>query len=146
MNLNKVLVPTDGSKASYDVVDRAFRLAADSDASATVLEVVEDAVVESSMFGEPPAEADVSIGRAAERVDRLVSEAEERGVEADPVVKTGDPVDVIADVARKGGYDVVFMGSRYRDSIGGRDADEGVDDVLARSDTAVLTVPEPGIA
>jgi nucleotide-binding universal stress UspA family protein len=63
-----------------------------------------------------------------------------RGMRASFVAKIGAPSDCIAETARKGGYDLLMMGSRGHGSLGGLVLGSVANRVLASCTTPILLI------
>jgi nucleotide-binding universal stress UspA family protein len=78
---------------------------------------------------------------AAEKVFKpLRSFFSRQGLRASFSAKVGAPADCIAEAARKGGYDLVMMGSRGHGSLGGLVLGSVTNKVLAACTTPVLLI------
>ncbi len=89
----RVLVGTDGSKTAARAVDRAVEVAATVGASLTIL----------------------SAGPSAKCAEIVAAEAARHagsGVAIDTKVADGDPVAVLVDEARSGGFDLLVVGNK----------------------------------
>jgi nucleotide-binding universal stress UspA family protein len=105
--LAKLLVPVDGSKSSQRALACAVSLAKKVGATVTLLHVQE-----SRLFSSHP-ELTETIGNS------ILSEAAEKlkGVGFDQKLESGDPARKILDVAEKGDFDLIVMGSSGHNAI-----------------------------
>lgn len=89
----KILVGTDGSKTAAKAVDRAVDVARASGATLTIITAA-----------------------SRDRGEKVVAAESQRhagsGVTIDTTVVDGEPVGVLIDTARTGGYDLLVMGNR----------------------------------
>ncbi len=138
--LDRVLVPTDGSERSRAAVDRAVELAREVDAEVTVLSVMEEAAVEAEAYGGVPAEEGSARARAEDAAVEMAEHAAAADVDADPVLKAGDPAETIVDYADSGGFDVVVMGTRGLGGVERMLLGSVTDEVVRTSRAPVLTV------
>lgn len=99
---SKILVAVDGSKLSQKALEHAVQLAKKYGSQITLLNVAQ------TMLPQVRADTAKSMG------ERVVSEAESKvkGIKVDKRVELGHPAKTIIDVAKKGGYDVIALGSR----------------------------------
>ncbi|MFP4633110.1 MAG: universal stress protein [Halobacteriota archaeon] len=140
MEYEKLLLPTDGSKASFESAEEGFDLAEALDADVTVVSVVEDALVEDKIYGSPPADVERVRQLASDSAEKLADRARERGLEADEVVKAGDPAEEIVELAEDGGFDLVVMGTHGRGGLDRLLLGSVTDKVVRTSSVPVVTV------
>lgn len=120
-----ILVGTDGSESSFRAVERAAKLAADTDGTLLIASAyapmsdreqrrASDVLGEESykVVGSHPAE---DILREASDVARKAGAGE-----IDTVCQGGDPVDVLVDVIDKRKVDLCVVGNRGLNSLAGR--------------------------
>jgi nucleotide-binding universal stress UspA family protein len=100
-SLARFLMPVDGSKSSHRALAYAVSLAKEVGATITLLHVQE-----SRLFSSHP-ELTETIGNS------ILSDATKslKGVSFDQKLESGDPARKILDIAEKGGYDLIVMGS-----------------------------------
>jgi nucleotide-binding universal stress UspA family protein len=137
---DRILVPTDESEGMDRVVDHAADVAARRDAAVDVLYVVDDRAfltLDDGMQDEATAQlrtqGEDAVGRAA---DRLAEE----GVDAETLVREGDPAEEILAALDEDGADLVVMGTRrgeFEQSMLGSVSRQ----VVESTETPVLTVP-----
>lgn len=140
MTYDKILVPTDGSKAAVDAADEAFDLADQLDAEVLVVSVVEDALVDDKIYGNPPADVERVREIATNATEDLVEEAESRGIDADPVVVQGSPASEVIEQAEKSGADMIAMGTHGRSGLDRVLLGSVADKVVRQADVPVLTI------
>lgn len=140
MTYDKILVPTDGSKAAVDAADEAFDLAEQLDAEVLVVSVVEDALVDDKIYGNPPADVERVREIATNATEDLVEEAESRGIDADPVVVQGSPASEVIEQAEKSGADMIAMGTHGRSGLDRVLLGSVADKVVRQADVPVLTI------
>ena len=144
-----VLVGTDGSDTSFRAVDRAAALAADAGARLLIVSAYQP-VDEASLgrekdvlgaesyqlVGSAPAEDNLS--RARDRARRAgQAEVETFAVE-------GDPVDVLRKLAEEHQVDLIVVGNRGLNRLGGRILGSVPADVARRAAVDVLIVHTTG--
>ena len=147
----KILVPVDGSNTSLLGLEHAIALAADQEASVSILNVVDERVL-TTMMAEPvavPIDGILESMRAEGRqiLDKALARAQRAGVKADAMLlaSRGKPVsDVILAEARRMRADVIVMGTHGRRGLNrlllGSDAERGLRD----SPVPVLLTREHG--
>lgn len=109
----KILVPFDGSEHAQRALTQAVALAELCDAKLVLLHVVDlnkkiSALEQVSTGGYVPGEVQEE-GRCmlAEALNHVSKE-----IKAESVVAVGLPSEVIVDICRDGGYDLIVMGNR----------------------------------
>jgi nucleotide-binding universal stress UspA family protein len=106
-----ILVPTDGSEATVDVLEHALDLADRHDATIHAMYVID----ESNYYSLPEdrqAEAEETLERKAERaVEEVEMHAAEVGVDCERHIRTGAPDEVIVQHASGNDVDVIVMGT-----------------------------------
>ncbi len=140
----KILVATDGSKYAYNAADYAGFLARMiEDAEITVLSVI-DAGAIARAAGHPPA-LPAALSEEMERAAWGVLEDTRcklswTGKEVAVRLERGIPASIICDVADKGKFDLVVMGSRGHGPIAGILLGSVSDKVLHKARVPVLIV------
>lgn len=140
-----IAVGTDGSQPSYGALDRAAALVADTGATMVIVcayrpesrEVVEDA---QSAMGD---DAYLVVGAqpAAQKLERASEHVAGVGVpEVRTVAAEGEPVDVLTSVAKDWKADLMVVGNRGLNSLGGRLLGSVPSGVLHKSPVDVLIV------
>jgi len=137
---DRILLPVDDSESMQRVVDHAADVAGRRDATVDVLYVVDDRAfltLDDGMQDEATAQlrtqGEDAVGRAA---DRLADE----GVDAETLVRDGDPAEEILAALEEDGADLVVMGTRrgeFEQSMLGSVSRQ----VVESTETPVLTVP-----
>ncbi len=108
----KVLLAYDGFEHSSHALEEAAEIASGGDAEVTVMSVVPPDARGSKSGGH------VSMRpHASDDVARAHEFLRKRGVEATMATAHGDPADEILGEAKKGGYDLIVVGSRKRGVI-----------------------------
>ncbi len=115
----KVLLAYDGLERSRSVLEEAASMAPDIN-RAVLITVVSSAGV--AMRSDGPAE--LTAGGSAwegQPVEQALVDAQaflrEHGVEADVVLRHGDPVKVIAAELSEGGHDLLLVGTRHGETL-----------------------------
>ena len=109
----KILVAVDPSASTHIAVPKAAEMAKKEKAALTFLAVAETFQDMESLFGEQASERLKE--RATAALDAAKAIAVAAGVTPKLVLKTGvSPEDIISDVAEKGGFDLVVMGTRTK--------------------------------
>lgn len=108
-----ILVPTDGSETSINAGRLAIQIAATHSVSITFVYVVDSAIAD-EIAGATSKTAE-TIHRELEDkgrryLDYLSRLAQDRGLQADQVVRHGIPHSEIADLAREQGVDLIVIG------------------------------------
>lgn len=110
----KVLVPLDGSPEAEAILPYVEKIKSkvNEPVVATLLVVVRQHEGEGGRsFGEPEE------GEAARYLGRVADELESKGLNVATAIKQGQPAEVIAEYATKGGFDLIAMGSHGRSGV-----------------------------
>jgi nucleotide-binding universal stress UspA family protein len=109
----KILVPVDPSDSAHIAVAKAAQMAKLDGSPLTLLAVAETFQDMESLFGQDA--TDRMKERASKALDAAKAMAAAAGVKPKLVLKTGvSPDGIIADVAEKGGFDLIVMGTRSK--------------------------------
>jgi nucleotide-binding universal stress UspA family protein len=144
-----VLVGTDGSDTSFRAVDRAAALAADAGARLLVVSAYQP-VEENSLAREkdilgPESYQLVGSAPAEDNLGRARDRARQAGLtEVDTLAVQGDPVDVLRKVAEDQQVDLIVVGNRGLNRLGGRILGSVPADVARRAGVDVLIVHTTG--
>ncbi len=113
--LEKLLLAYDGSEPSKKALEFTKELAKKLNAKVTVLYVI-DIEKASELLGDMAVDTlEAMMEKARKIVGEAVEELKKAGVEAEPLIEKGGPPEKIAEVAEKGNYDMIIMGSHgYR--------------------------------
>ncbi|MCL2022104.1 MAG: universal stress protein [Betaproteobacteria bacterium] len=140
-----ILVPTDGSQLSQDMVKRAVEFAREIGASITAFFSKPEYPV--TYFGEgalidpttPERFAEMTEQRAKTVLYQVLAECAEAGVPCNAVSKTSDvPYEAIIATAEECGCDLIFMASHGRRGISGMLLGSETNKVLTHSRIPVL--------
>lgn len=154
MLIARILVPTDFSECSGAAFTYACELARKLEATVTVLHVwdvpflwpsVGDTMV-TVPTEEPMTVAQLVKKRAGEELAKFVSDHAPRGVEVASRLEMGDPARTACDVAEKGGFDMLVMGTHGRTGLSRVLAGSVAENVVRNCAIPVLTVRTPDSA
>ncbi len=140
-----VLVGTDGSDTSFLAVDRAAGLARDAGATLLIVSAYrpdDDTALtrEKDLLGSDAyqlvgsAPAEDNVGRARDRAARIGAG------KVETMVVKGDPVDVLREVAEDRSADLIVVGNRGLNRLGGRILGSVPADIARRAGIDVLIV------
>ncbi|MDY6774516.1 MAG: universal stress protein [Halobacteria archaeon] len=137
---DRILVPTDGTETAHTAVEHALSVAERHDAEVVPIYVAD---VNGGIPVETGERHDIieefeSKGREATR--EVVEEAEENGVEARPVVRTGVAHEEILDYAAGNDVDLIAMGTSAKSGRERFILGSTTERVVRRSDVPVMTV------
>jgi len=138
----RILLPTDGSKATDAAVERALDLAATYDAELHVIYVVDTAAVPTEVA------ADSILESLEEAGERVVADVEERAADAGvetvvAAVEYGTPHRVIREYADDNDVDLIVMGTHGRTGLDRYLLGSVTEKVVRTADVPVLTVRMP---
>lgn len=136
---DQVLVPTDGSTASEEAIERAIDLAKQYDATLHALYVVD-----SGTYASLEAGTDIVVdelrAEGTEAVEAIAERAEDAGVPAEPTVETGVVHRSIVDYVDTEGIDLVVMGTHGRTGVGRVLLGSVAEKVIRTASAPVMTV------
>ena len=135
----KILVAIDPSDSTHIALSKAAELAKKEGAQLTLLAVAENVQDMESVFG---AEASDRLReRAAKALSVGEAIAKAAGVKPQLLNEAGvSPEDIIVDVAQKGGFDLVVMGTRSKKGKTGLRMGSVASRVVAQAPCSVLVV------
>jgi len=116
----KILVATDGSKHSFQTVNEAIKIAKPLNAEVTVLTVAHEVPLfnySAGLASEQMSMLQQNMKETAEKsskeiLDKTEAIFRENGMEVKTMYLYGHPGEVICQVADKGDYNLVILGSR----------------------------------
>lgn len=112
--MKKILIATDGSEHSQKTTEEAIRLARSMEAEVTVITVMEEAP---NLAYIVPSDTIKKIKENYEKnAEQILAKAEkdfkDNGIEVKTVLANGHAADEICNLANKGNFDMVIIGSR----------------------------------
>jgi nucleotide-binding universal stress UspA family protein len=116
--IKKILAPVDGSNASKKALEMAIVIAKEAQAHITVLEVVEEFGPLPGFYGAAPEGVDRVKWLSEQRFEEVHPMLEDENVDWDRIVVEGYPADKICEIAEKGTYDMIVLGSTGRSAVG----------------------------
>jgi nucleotide-binding universal stress UspA family protein len=136
---DQVLVPTDGSTASEEAIERAIDLAKQYDATLHALYVVD-----SGAYASLEAGTDIVVDelrtKGTEAVETVAERAEDAGVPVETTVETGIVHRSIVDYVDTEGIDLVVMGTHGRTGVGRVLLGSVAEKVIRTANAPVMTV------
>jgi len=122
--ISKILVPTDGTKASKKAVDYAIGLSKQTNASITIVGVIDKGAFLAQTV---PADAGLTHVRTPvedflrELVEAHVAQSEKqckkKGIKPETVIRTGHPVEEIVKEARRSKSSLIIVGSHGKGAL-----------------------------
>jgi nucleotide-binding universal stress UspA family protein len=146
IELQRILVPTDFSEPSGVAVQYAKALADAFGASIHVLHVMEDPFINAPISEGyvPPAHLFEEFERAARnRLDEVLTSAEQAKYRAKRVIKSGTPFVEIVRYAKGAEIDLIVMGTHGRGTIAHMLMGNVAEKVVRKAPCPVLTVRHP---
>ncbi|MFH1113682.1 MAG: universal stress protein [Pseudomonadota bacterium] len=110
----RILVPVDGSEWSTAAADKAFQLVR---SYGSQLDVVSVADVPPHLYGVSVAAANEMILEARRRLEQITHEAESRDIEANYVLREGEPAKILIELVHNHASDLIIMGSHGRTGL-----------------------------
>ncbi|ELY63123.1 universal stress protein [Natrinema versiforme] len=135
---DRILVPVDGSDSATVALDHALEIAADHDATVTLLYVADTNEPSQTRIGTDV--VDVLVREGEEIVSDARERAADRDVPATTDVVQGGPADAIVDYAERKDVDLVAMGTHGRDGLEGYVIGSVAERVVNAAPMPVLTV------
>ncbi len=114
MGLNHILVSVDGSESSKGAMKSAIDF---HRAYGSAVKVIAVADVPPHIYGVDPSVADVLIGKARKDLEEVTAAAEEAGIRVEPLLREGDPAEIITQLAQEMKSDLIVMGSHGRTGL-----------------------------
>ncbi|MEJ2718023.1 MAG: universal stress protein [Deltaproteobacteria bacterium] len=114
LNWQRILVPIDGSPSSRAAADIAFRLF-DSYGSEVTFATVAD--VPSHLYGISAQAVDRILSESRQHLDEIRNEAASREIDAEYILREGEPAEILTEVAGKQESDLIVMGSHGRTGL-----------------------------
>lgn len=122
--ISKILIPTDGTKASKKALDYAIGLSKQTKASVTILGVVDTGDFVAQAIPADPATIHLRrpiedyLGQIVEgHVIFAEKQCKKKGVKPDIVVRSGHTVEEIVKEARRSKSDLIIIGSHGKGAI-----------------------------
>ncbi len=122
--ISKILVPTDGSKASKKAIDYAIGLAKQTKASITILSVVDkSAFLAQSIPARASSKRIITpiedyLGKVTESfIDQAVKQCSKKRIKPATVVRSGHPVEEIVKEARRSKCNLIIVGSHGKGAL-----------------------------
>ncbi|MDR5672428.1 Nucleotide-binding protein, UspA family [Halalkaliarchaeum sp. AArc-CO] len=115
--IERILLPTDGSEAAENAIERAYELAEKFDAELHALYVIEVEALPTfaNLDSEPIREAH---RRRAEELLAEIAENAPDGVDVTTVIEEGHAEKYIVEYAEENDVDVITMGTHGREGLG----------------------------
>lgn len=134
----KILAATDDSDNAYRALEMAARLAKGAGGEVTVITVI-NLSPRLTAWGEMVMSALEAAYRQA--LERAEAHLTQRGVKAAAtILATGNPGDAICEEARRGGFDLIVLGSRGRSEVKSHLLGSVSDRVMHHAPCSVLVV------
>lgn len=141
LEFETLLIPTDGSERAEDAARWGFDLATALEADVAVCSVADSSIATGTGYSGDSQSIRARLrDRATGRATRLRDEADERGLEAEAVVREGIPAIEILDAADELGVDAIVIGTSGRGGVARALIGSVADRVLRRADVPVVTI------
>lgn len=137
MHWDRILIATDGSKYSDVAVAKAIDLAKLHGSGITIISVVN---VTEELMAQAPAAVEKLVKKAEKIVEVIVKIAAESGIEAEGLVREGEPCKIITEIAKNYDVDIIIMGSHGRTGLSRLLMGSVTERVVRYAECAVLIV------
>ena len=135
-----ILVPLDGSTLAECAVSYAAAFAKAFDARVTLLRVLETPYQNGCSQPVDPLDWRMCKVETKSYLDRLVSQFQQSGSEAESVLLEGDPAQHIVELVRERGADLVIVSSHGQSGLSRWNHGSVIRKVIARAHTSVMIV------
>jgi universal stress protein A len=142
LSMQTILQPNDFSEHARNALDLAAAVARDSGGRVILLYVKAPQETVVGEFGSPPPEPDPTDQGYLEQLRQLLTPDQE--VEAEFLVRDGNPVDEIVRVAQEAKCDLIVLGSHAHSWLGRFLTGDVVERVAHKARCPVVTVRSPG--
>ena len=116
--IKKILVPIDGSESSKKALEMALGIAKAAGAVLTILEVIEEFGPLPGYYEAAPAGTDRVKWVSEQRFEKIHTILDNTSVKWERKVAEGYAADVIIEIADKGKFDMIVIGSRGHSAVG----------------------------
>lgn len=147
MSIRKILVPYDFSPHAREAMRWAIDLASSHDGGIALLHVMQPPAFPAAHGGAPLVDGDTLArvrAQLAGDLERARMEVEAAGVPASATVVDGVPFVEVISLARRGGFDLIAMGTHGRTGVAHALLGSVAERVVREAPCPVLTVRLPG--
>jgi nucleotide-binding universal stress UspA family protein len=142
LSITTILQPNDFSEHAKDALQFALAVARDAGARLILLYVKAPQETVVGEFGSPPPEAEPTEESSLLQLRQLVTADDE--VNAEFLVRDGNPVDEIVRAAQENQCDLIVLGNHPHSWLGRWLSGDVVDRVIHKARCSVVTVRSPG--
>ncbi len=115
----KILCPVDFSDTSIDAANNAINFASEVKAEIMFIHVIDIQALQNiaDLSGGGINDLDLLIEEEKPVLNRLKDECAKRGVEVKTLLTHGQPVNIIVNEIKEGGYDLIIMGTHGKKGL-----------------------------
>jgi len=135
----KIMLATDGSKYSEAALEEAIDVAKIFGSNVTILNVID---INNEILKAAPELLDKLALQAKEIINKAQRKMREADIKINTIIKEGDPHEVIPQLARQEGIDLIIIGTYGRKGLKLLLMGSVVADVVCRASCDVLVVKE----
>ncbi len=139
---NRILVPVDFSDTSVAAMKAAIELALELNAELQVIHVCQmhaSDLLEGSM-GDASAIESQAISEAEKKLEGFIKEYLSNGISISTTISTGDPHDVINQMAKEINADMIVMGTHGRTGLSHMVMGSVAENVLRHAEVPVMSI------
>ncbi len=115
----KILCPVDFSDTSMDAANNAIDFASEVKAEITFIHVIDIQTLQNiaDLSGGGINDLDLLVEEEKPILNKLKEEAEKRGIKVNTILTHGEPVNIILNEIKEGGFDVIVMGTHGKKGL-----------------------------
>ncbi|MCL4532950.1 MAG: universal stress protein [Deltaproteobacteria bacterium] len=115
----KILCPVDFSDTSMSAANNAIKFASEVKAELTFIHVLDIQTLQNiaDLSGGGINDIDLLLAEEKPVLSRLKEEAEKNGIKVNTVLTRGEPVNVVLNEIKEGGFDLIVMGTHGKKGL-----------------------------
>ena len=115
----KILCPVDFSDTSMDAANNAIKFASEIKAEITFIHVIDIQTLQNiaDLSGGGINDLDLLVEEEKPVLSKLKDEAEKKGIKVNTVLTHGEPVNIVLNEIKEGGFDLIVMGTHGKKGL-----------------------------
>ena len=115
----KILCPVDFSDTSMDAANNAIKFASEIKAEITFIHVIDVQTLQNiaDLSGGGINDLDLLVEEEKPVLSKLKDEAEKKGIKVNTVLTHGEPVNIVLNEIKEGGFDLIIMGTHGKKGL-----------------------------